>query len=234
MPTAQPFNALGKGNGFNRCLRTVAVSGNNILNPPTFEQTVGAYWNFLSATFGGASFEPGNEPRDLICTEGAAFGDDADTQGGSGDDPLELFSVSNGVPGIVKDAADGETIYYKHGIRFFYSAGEDIDGGNGVKLTRVDYRSTIAGSTASIPYSCTILNNTTSGGSTYSIGKVATQSKVAVSSVDIDGLPFIKTVTQYFQQATFDDPVGSGSAECAPASFLPAPSEVPSLTLWNY
>ena len=188
MPTAQPFNALGKGNGFNRCLTTRTVSGNNILNPPTFEQVVGAYWNFHSASFSGASFEPGNEPRDLICTERAAFGNDSDGSGGSGG---ERFGVSNGVPGI-------------------------------------------AGSPAPIPYSCTILNNTTSGGSTYSIGKVATQSKVAVSSVDIDGLPFIKTVTQYFQQATFDDPVGGGSAECAPASFLPEPSETPSLTLWDY
>tara|TARA_R110000765_G_scaffold219057_1_gene323351 strand:- start:485 stop:1180 length:696 start_codon:yes stop_codon:yes gene_type:complete len=231
MPTAQPFNALGKGNGFNRCLRTTTVSGNNILNPPTFEQTVGAYWNFHSASFSGASFEPGNEPRDLICTEGAAFGYDSDNSIGP---PSERFSVSNGVPGIVKDAADDETIYYEHGIQFSHSTGEDIDGGNGVKLTTVDYRSTIAGSPAPIPYSCTVLNNTTSGGTTYSIGKVATQMKVAVSSVDIGGLPFIKTVTQYFQQATFDDPVGSGSAECAPASFLPAPSEVPSLTLWDY
>ena len=231
MPTAQPFNALGKGNGFNRCLTTRTVSGNNILNPPTFEQVVGAYWNFHSASFSGASFEPGNEPRDLICTERAAFGNDSDGSGGSGG---ERFGVSNGVPGIVKDAADDETIYYEHGIRFNYSTSEEIDGGNGVKLTNVYYRSTIAGSPAPIPYSCTILNNTTSGGSTYSIGKVATQSKVAVSSVDIDGLPFIKTVTQYFQQATFDDPVGGGSAECAPASFLPEPSETPSLTLWDY
>jgi len=231
MPTAQPFNALGKGNGFNRCLTTRTVSGDEIINAPTFEQAVGAYWNFHSASFSGASFEPGNEPSDLICTEGAAFGGDSDGSSGSGE---ELFSVSNGVPGIVKDAADDKTIYYEHGIQFSYTASEDIDGGNGLKLTNVYYRSTIAFNVAPIPYSCTVLNNTTSGGTTYSIGKFATRRKVDVSSVDIDGLPFVKTVVQDFSQTTFDDPVGSGNAECASSSFLPEPSEVPSLTLWDY
>lgn len=51
---AQSFTALGKGNGFNRCLAEIDLNGLNktILNAPTLEQTMNAYWNFDSATFG--------------------------------------------------------------------------------------------------------------------------------------------------------------------------------------
>tara|TARA_R110000796_G_scaffold26238_1_gene73100 strand:- start:227 stop:943 length:717 start_codon:yes stop_codon:yes gene_type:complete len=238
MPTAQPFNALGKGNGFNRCLTTTAtVPDDRIINAPTFEQVVGAYWNFHSASFSGASFEPTNEdgeevqPSDLICNPFANAGFDRDFTIGP---PSKSFRVSNGSPRIVKDAADDETIYYKHGISFRYTASEDIDGGNGVKITNVYYGSTIAVDVSPIPYSCTVLSTTTSGGGSYSIGKLASQRKVNVSSVDIGGLPFVKTVVQDFSQETYDDPVGSGNAKCASASFFPETSETPSLTFWDY
>jgi len=231
MPKAKKFTALGKGNGFNRCLTTTTVSGDQIINPPTFEQVVGSYWNFHSASFSGAEFEPGNEPMDIICTPSAATGLDIDSSIGP---PSESFSVSNGSPGIVR-VDGGDEIYYEHGILFRYITYEPID--NGLKLTSVSYTSTVASTTVvdPVPYSCIVLRATTYGESgSYSIGKLATQTKVDVTSFDIGGLPFVKAVVQEFSQTTYDDPVGSGNAVCATASFLPETSEVPSLTLWDY
>tara|TARA_R110001592_G_scaffold62268_1_gene190437 strand:+ start:145 stop:837 length:693 start_codon:yes stop_codon:yes gene_type:complete len=230
MPKANKFTALGKGNGFNRCLSSQTVSADEIINAPTFEQVVGAYWNFHSVSFSGASFEPENEPSDLICTEGAAFGFDTD---GSFGPPSESFLVSNGAPGIVRIDGNDKMIYYRHGIGFRYST---FGGGaeNIQKFTSVYYTSTVAIDVEPIPYSCTVVNNTTSGGTTYSIGKSASQRTVDVSSVDIDGLPFVKTVIKDFSGISFDDPVGSGNAVCEPASFLPETSETPSLTFWDY
>jgi len=229
MPTAEPFAALGKGNGFNRCLRIGTVSGDEIINPPTFEQVVGSYWNFHSASFSEAKFEPGNEPMDLICNGSAAMGGDDDRSTGP---PSESFSVSNSSPGIFY-VDGGDEIYYEHGISFKYITYEGIDGG--FKLTSVDYTSTVASTTVDpVPYSCIVLRTSTYGGGSYSIGKLATQKTVDVSSVDIGDLPFVKTVVQDFSQTTFDDPVGSGNAVCATASFLSETSEIPSLTLWDY
>ena len=231
MPTADSFTALGKGNGFNRCLSTSTVSSYKIINPPTFEQTVAAYWNFHSASFSGASFEPGNEPRDLICTENANRGSDSDS---SGD---ERFFAGNSGPYKVKDEEDDEDdeiIYYAHGIGFGYFNREDVGVQGGARSIDVYYTSTITPDIDPIPYSCTVLRNTTSGGGSYSYGKLTTQKKVAVSGVDIGGVPFAKMVVQSFTDVTFDDPVGSGNATCLTPSFLPEPSSQPSLTLWDY
>lgn len=234
MPTATSFTALGKGNGFNLCLRNRTVPGERIINPATLKQAVAAYWNFHSASFSGASFEPGNQPRDLICTPTDAQGVDTDHSAGS---TSETFSVSNGAPRKVLDQNDAEKTYYAHGISFEYNTstggGENIE-----KSTSVFYTSTVSANPSPfgdpIPYTCTILSTTTSGGGSYSIGKVARKRTVDLSSVTIDGLPFVKTVIKSFVGATFDDPVGSGNAECEPASFLSETTEVPSLTLWSY
>jgi len=234
MPKANKFTALGKGNGFNRCLSSRTASGDEIINAPTFEQVVGAYWNFHSGSFSGASFEPTNEdgeevqPSDLICNPFANAGFDSD---GSIGPPSESFLVSNTVPEMVRVDGDDKIIYYAHGIGFRYTI---FQSGNPRKLTTVDYNSTVARDAEPIPYSCTVLSTSTSGGSSYTIGKLATERTVDVSSVDIDGLPFVKTVVQDFSESTFDDPAGSGNSVCASSSFLPETSETPSLTFWDY
>jgi len=240
MPTATSFTTLGKGNGFNRCLSTYTVPSARIINPATLKQAVAAYWNFHSASFSGASLEPTNEdggevqPRDLICNSSANTGRDSDNSIGP---PSENFSISNGAPRKVKDQGDDEKTYYAHGISFEYSTFEG-GGENIQKLTSVYYTSTIAENPSPygdpVPYTCTILNNTTSGGSTYSIGKAARKRTVDLSSTTIGGLPFVKTVIKEFYAETYDDPVGSGNAVCEPASFLPETDEIPSLTLWSY
>ena len=69
---AESFETLGAGNGFSSCLQkipAIQVLNQELLNPPSLEQTMQAYWNFDSATFGGATFNPDNEPKDLICNE---------------------------------------------------------------------------------------------------------------------------------------------------------------------
>ena len=240
MPTATSFTALGKGNGFNLCLSNRTVPGERIINPATLKQAVAAYWNFHSASFSGASLEPTNEdggevqPRDLICNPRDSQGADTDHSAGS---TSETFVVRNISPRKVLDQNDAEKTYYAHGISFEYNTstggGENIE-----KFTSVFYTSTIAQNPSpfgsAIPYTCTILSTTTSGGGSYSIGKFARKRTVDLSSVTIGGLPFVKTVIKSFAGTTFDDPVGSGNAVCEPASFLSETSEVPSLTLWSY
>tara|TARA_R110001592_G_scaffold51361_1_gene158023 strand:+ start:244 stop:921 length:678 start_codon:yes stop_codon:yes gene_type:complete len=225
MPTATSFTALGKGNGFNRCLSSFEVTEDQIINPVTLEEAVNAYWNFDSMSFGGASFNPDNQPKDLICNESDNRGSDENYL-----NPKELFIVNNSFP---KKYNVGDKIYYAHGISFEYSTGESGD--NPEKFTSVHYTSTVP--SLNVPEAsnvCSILETSTTYGSVYTIGKSTLAFEKNVSSVTIGGLPFVKTVSKSFYGEDYDDPVGSGNATCPLASFLSETSEVPSLTLHTY
>ena len=119
MPNAAPFTALGKGNGFNQCLNTIDLRENRvILNPPTLAQTMSAYWNIDSVSFGGAEFDPTNEPKDLICTPTANQGTDLNTIQDSST-RFEQYVVVIGSPFRVNDVEEDE-IYYVHNLSCFY------------------------------------------------------------------------------------------------------------------
>lgn len=62
MPTASPFKALGKGNGFPYCLDVVDVSGTNF-HPLTLQQAMKAYWLLqkLNCTLSSSMFVPQSE-----------------------------------------------------------------------------------------------------------------------------------------------------------------------------
>jgi len=225
MPTADSFTALGRGNGFNRCLTSVEVTADKIINPITFEQAVNAYWNFQSGTFSVASFAPTNEPKDLVCDESANRGSDSEYL-----NPAELFIVENSIP---KKYKVGDEIYYAHGISFEYHAG--IGGNNPDKFTSVFYTSTIPGLNAPDASNvCRVFDTSTTYGSVYSIGKDTLAFQKNISSINIGGLPFVKTVSQSFNGQNYDDPIGSGNATCPVASFLPETSAVPSLNFHTY
>lgn len=227
MSNATPFVALGKGNGFNRCLTTTEKTQDLIINPVTSKQAVNAYWNFKSGTFSTASFAPSNEPKDIVCNESANRGQDTGFS-----NPGEYFVVTNSVP---RKYNVGDEIYYAHGISFEYHIGDG--GGNPEKFTSVLYTSTIPAESAPEPSNvCTTLEASTTYGSVYTVGKATLAFEKNVSSATIGGLPFVKTVSRSFYQENYDDysPGGSGAATCPVASFLPETSAVPSLTLHTY
>jgi len=221
MPTATQFTALGKGNGFNRCLTNTTV--NQVLNAPTLKQTMAAYWNFDSATFGEATFNPNNKPKDIICDEFANRGDDFVFD--SGDNAYHLAYH------VIPAKCNGNI--YIHGIGFTYQQGQtSVEGHQSIIV--VDYRSTVA-AIASDTYDCETLYTSTSGGGSYSYGKSTTAEKtLASTSVDIDGFPFVRTVYHEFYGETYDDPVGSGNAPCLTPFYLPEPTTLPSLSFHTY
>mgnify|MGYP003635522475 FL=1 len=224
MPTATQFTALGKGNGFNRCLTNTTV--NQVLNAPTLKQTMAAYWNFDSATFGVATFNPNNQPRDIICDELANRGDDFGYDPSTGN--LASFLVSNTIPA----KCNGDI--YIHGINFQYQCYDNTGFEGDQSIIIVDYRSTVA-SAASNTYDCETLSTGTTYGDTYSIGKVTTAYKtLASTAVNISGFPFVRTVYHEFYGERYDDPVGSGNAPCAVPFYLPEPTELPSISFHTY
>ena len=219
---ATPFTALGKGNGFNRCLTNTTV--NEVLNAPTFEQAANAYWNFDSANFGGATFDPDNEPKDLICNENANRGSDFDYDSST----LAQFTVSNAIPA----KCNGDI--YIHGISFEYVCFDNIGNQRDQSIIIVDYRSTVA-SAAINTYDCETLTTGTTYGDTYTIGKVTTAYKTfASTAVNISGIPFVKTVSYEFYGERYDDPTGSGNAPCITPFYLPEPTELPSISFHTY
>ena len=211
------FTALGKGNGFNRCLTNTTVS--EVLNAPSLTQTMKAYWNFKAGTFGSATFEPGNNPIDLICNETANRGSDISFDSSNN----ASFYVSHGVPFL----CNGNI--YGHGISFDYQASSTNANGDQT-IIFVNYRSTIP-SVAGDTYDCKTLSTGTPGGGSYSYGKSTSATKtLASTSTSIGGIPFVKTVSHEFYGERYDDPVGSGNANCITPIYLPEPSEQPSLS----
>ena len=55
MPTATPFKALGKGNGFPTCLNKVNVSSYDNVQAMTLQEAMKIYWNLASITYFASS-----------------------------------------------------------------------------------------------------------------------------------------------------------------------------------
>jgi len=230
MPTATSFTTLGKGNGFSSCLKELEIEDNQILlNPPSLAETMNAYWNFNNASWGGASFNPDNEPKDLICDEtlnigvGAA-GSSSPNQGGS-------FSVSNALPKFF--FRDGVK-YYKHGISMSFSARTRIEENNGVKDSEigVNYFSGLYVEDSNLyPYSCTdiIFGEPPSD---EVIGKEASEKTQSFSQVTISGIPFIKEVFTLFDGEAYRDDPDSALPQCPSPSYVDPGT--PTLTLHTY
>jgi hypothetical protein len=219
MPTADSFATLGRGNGFSQCLTTSNLSTNNvILNPPTLEQTMLAYWNIDSISFGGAAFDPSNEPKDLICTPTANVGENYNILQDSST-RREHYLASIRSPKKVEDVASGE-INYVHGIYFEYSnytfnTGTDM-------YTDVIYRSSYYNDNESA-YSCYLIDH---GGGNE---REATEVQLDVSEVTIEGIPFVKTVSKSFYSYG-----NSASSSCPSSQFNSATTLEPSLTFHTY
>jgi len=223
---AQSFTALGKGNGFPFCLTEVNVSDNAILsNAPTLEQTMNAYWNFKSATFGGATFEPGNEPKDLICSPdanvgSARSGDDSPNQGGE-------FTVRNSRPSIYYF---GGVKYYRHGIKMSFGASnvsEENGGGRG-SLLQIDYFSGLyIGTTPLYGYEC-IDETFGEPPDPPVIGKSAGERTESFTAVTIGGIPFVRRIFKSFGGSYYGDGVP------CPARNYPAEPGTPTLNLHTY
>jgi hypothetical protein len=219
MPSATEFATLGKGNGFSQCLTTSSLStGNVILNPPTLQETASAYWNIESVSFGGATFEPGNEPRDLICTPTANVGENYNIlQDGS--NRREHYLASIRFPKKVEDVANSE-LYYVHGIYFEYS---NYTFNNGLDMyTDVIYQSSYYRDNESA-YSCYLIDH---GGGNE---REATETTLDVSEVTIEGIPFVKTVSKSFYSYG-----NSASSSCPSSQFNSETTLEPSLTLHTY
>ena len=228
---AQSFTALGKGNGFPFCLTEVDVPDDAILsNAPTLEQTMNAYWNFKSATFGGATFEPGNEPKDLICDETLNIGSGANGSFFGGGE----FSVSNNLPSIF---FIGGNKYYRHGISMSFAVDRITYNNNGIQSssTSVDYFSSyyVEGSD-SHTYNCVDLFFGEPPEQEL-IGRRASERIRNFSNVTISGIPFIKKVSKLF----FGEVAASGGEdEIGPVPGCPSPSYsepgTPTLNLHTY
>ena len=221
MPKADSFTALGRGNGFSQCLNTINLPENSvILNPPTLEQTMSAYWNIDSVSFGGAEFNPTNEPKDLICTPTANQGTDLNSIQNSST-RIEQYVVSIGNPFRINDVEEDE-IYYGHGLNFSYSNysfSVPLSGGGFADIfTDVIYTSTLYHDNASA-YDCS-----PPAGSIYDYG--ADETKLEVSEVTIEGIPFVKILGQSF--------FGNKDNACPTAQFNPGTDLVPSITLHTY
>jgi hypothetical protein len=229
---AQSFTALGKGNGFPICLPIKEMDDDEIIfNDPTLKETMDAYWNFKSVTFGGATFEPDNEPKDLICDETLNVGSDG--SGNAGPNESGQFIVSNAVPQIFFD--EKKVKYYKHGIKMSFTARtlvEDSSAGERSKSSTiiVNYFSALYTEEENEPYTC--VDETFQGDV---VGKSAYERTQTISKVTISGIPFIKEVIKIFSGVAFrgsdpDDPIPS----CPTSDGYPAEPAEPTLTLHTY
>ena len=217
---ATPFTALGSGNGFSQCLNTISLpSQRTVLNPPTLAETMSAYWNVDSISFGGASFDPTNEPKDLICTPSANQGTDVNIIQNTST-RYEAYSVTISHPYKVDDAG---TIDYVHGLTFSYD--NFTFSGSLLAYTTVLYTSTFYLNNPSA-YVC---NPVYYGSPPYIVGYNAEQRNVTATSVTISGIPFVKVVTQYFSDGDY-----SANPSCPPFFANPVTSLTPSIALHTY
>ena len=221
MPNATPFTALGAGNGFPFCLNTFNLpSGGIIQNAPDLEQTMSAYWNFDSCSWGGASFDPTNEPSDLICNNYDNLGGDYNniTSG-------EYYAVSNSFPAKVDDNGNVE---YSHGISFEYS--KTVYTASEYHNLTVSYQSTYY-TVDSYPYACEpTYYSPPYGGTPYLIGYNASEKIQTVSNVTISGIPFLKVVTKLFSGSDY-----SSNPSCPQVGTYPSePTTTPTLNLHTY
>ena len=231
---ATPFTALGKGNGFSSCLQkipAIQLLNQELLNPPSLAETMAAYWNFDSATFGGATFNPDNEPKDLICNESLNVGSASD--GDSRPGYPGLFTVTNSLPTIF--FIDGVK-YYKHGIKMTFSAEtyQALSGGAQASLIDVQYLSSlyIDRSDSNQAYTC-VTEMFGPPGEQFPIGKSASEFNQTASAVTISGIPFIKVVTKSRGGVNYVANANDPLPPC-PAPNFPAEPSTPTLTLHTY
>ena len=218
---ATEFTALGAGNGFPFCLNTLNLPSAGIIqNAPDLEQTMSAYWNFDSGSWGGASFDPTNEPSDLICNDNDNLGDDVNNISND-----ESYVVSNSFPSKVDDDDSAE---YLHGISFEYS--KTVYTGSGFHRLTVNYQSTYYVDD-SYPYVCEpTYYSPYGGGSPYIIGYAAFEKIITASNVTISGIPFLKIVTKEFFGRDY-----SANPSCPTVGTYPSePTTTPTLNLHTY
>jgi len=228
---AQSFTALGKGNGFPFCLTKINISNKILVNPPSLAETMNAYWNFDSVSWGGASFNPDNEPKDLICGSPSlnlgsdSAGDEAPNQGG-------LFRVRNSMPTFF---SVGGVKYYKHGINMDFTARtlvEENGGGKGSTI-RVNYFSALYTEEENEPYAC--FDEIFEGSV---VGKTASEKNQTISSVTISGIPFIKEVIKSFGGTAYAVEGSDGKLgpvpPCPTSDGYPADPGLPTLNLHTY
>ena len=242
---AQSFKALGAGNGFPFCLDKFSGTAESpyieVGNPLTLKETMNSYWNFDKGSWGGAEFDPTNEPKDLAGSSNANIGFDMEIIH-SDSNGIEYFQVSNQRPRIFV-APNGEE-HYHHGISFEYH--KEVQSADSTLSDSIDviYTSPIYNDTGQA-YICDTVITTrgtnvgppgyTTYTSTYPIGKSATEKTVSADSVEIGGLPFVKLVITEFQGVEYDGSPGE-SAPCPVSEVnLTAPSVgEPSLTFHTY
>jgi len=230
---ATAFTAFGKGNGFPCCLDEINLpSGGIILNPPSLAQTMNAYWNFKSASFGGATLDLGNQPKDLICNEtlnvgSASYGNPGTVAG--------RYQVRNALPRIF---TENGVKYYRHGIYMNFYAQRNTNNGNGAQFSSIDvtYISAYYFPANVEPYSCVDI---TFGEPPEDevIGREADSITETVSSVTISGIPFIKKVKKVFSGQVYA--VEGSDGKLGPVPPCPtrnAPNDpgLPTLTLHTY
>lgn len=230
---AESFETLGAGNGFSSCLAKLEISDNQILlNPPSLAETMQAYWNFDSATFGGATFNPSNEPKDLICNSDDNVGSASDGDSRPGY-PGE-FIIINSLPTFF--FKDGEK-YYKHGIKMTFAASNFqtlSPNGQQESSISVEYFSSlyVDNSDQDQAYTC-VTQTFGPPGEEEDIGKASSERITTISSVTISGIPFIKRVIKSFGGENLVDNIGDPLPPC-PSPSYPAEPSTPTLNLHTY
>jgi len=228
MPTADSFTALGGGNGFPFCLGKVTIGGTNpkyaLGNTTTLEQTMNAYWNFDNASFGEASLDPVNEPKDLICNPYDNIGFDLVGVPNS----EASYAVEHSLPVLV---VDGNSTYYSHGITFYYyNVAYPTTGNPGAYYSEIRYTGGWYVDYTD-PYECTTIYKTPSPHSPpFPYGKDAGQTTVNTTNVTISNLPFKKIIIKAWSEST-----GSNICPSVNSSIFPSlPSELPTLNFHTY
>ena len=245
MPTAEKFKALGVGNGFPFCLARFTGTAERqyfkVGGAPTLKETMNAYWNFDKCSWGGAEFDPKNEPKDLGDKPRSNIGSDSTYASSSNQTTTTRYMVSNTQPKIFVDE-NGEE-YYCHGIQFSYGQEITSNDSSVVDYIEVDYSSTVHNITGE-PYACVdeMASHCSQAGpygptycTSYKIGKSASEKTlVSADSVVIQGIPFVKTVVKGYYGVDYDGAPGA-NAKCPTSQNTPSsPSALPTLNLFTY
>jgi len=215
---ATEFSTLGKGNGFPFCLSESIRNGTvTVENEPTLAEAMSAYWNIDSITFGAASFNPNNEPKDLICSPDDVVGYDLSYVQNTAQ-TIEFYDVTISRPRIL--IIDGDK-YLEHGVSFgyFYENYGSSSVSFNYESNSINYISTITYPLTQIPYTCT------SGAYGFNFDQ-QTQTRTTET---ISGIPF--NVVKSQTAGGYDY---SASPACQPLTYHPLPTAVPQITLHNY
>jgi len=139
MPTAQPFAALGGGNGFLQCIdEKLNVSSYNAVQPLTLAQAMNIYWNLHGATgfFKFPTDQPGNpiinvndiNDQDFIDYDGVTGAIDEDNSGTPTEPkgrvcnpPFGGINGSKGVDGFRGFSSFGSDINLEDGFVRYYN-----------------------------------------------------------------------------------------------------------------